>query len=449
MMKGSSYMGNKQNYKLAKKHKKRMRSVLILSALLAVGALSSSAGWLLKIVLAAALFLIPSVLWFSISMSKAKKYLFEELNPFKYYAVMGVYGKNLTEDNYEFNYAVGNYEKAVSLCLKEMSKTKLKQIEVECKYYLALCYFETENYEKLRIVCDELKAVFSSDKNGKVYKQQYGLVLDYFIDFLNGDYEKCKNIKSCTELTDKKYSNFYIVKAQFYYAVALYKNNEIADACKEFESIAVCCPDLNLSKLSAKYLNSVRDYKADTESYNHPSCEIQKESYITFPQKEMTKGRMAVLIMCLVVLALLVLQMNQSSVGSALDVLYENEEATGIIETVPVNDDGDVLCIYEKDEKIGVAYLDSVGENEYKFGIATTHGSGFPKSSDAEIHCVKAGDSNLKIRYSVTSFEKVPFETLSVNKFEKDNRTYYFNIISIENEYCSGHVMYLETDWLK
>ena len=204
-----------------------MHSVLILSALLAVGTLSSSTGWLLKIVLAAALFLIPSVLWFSISMSKAKKYLFEELNPFKYYAVMGVYGKNLTEDNYEFNYAVGNYEKAVSLCLKEMSKTKLKQIEVECKYYLALCYFETENYEKLRIVCDELKAVFSSDKNGKVYKQQYGLVLDYFIDFLNGDYEKCKNIKSCTELTDKKYSNFYRVKAQFYYAVALYKNNEI------------------------------------------------------------------------------------------------------------------------------------------------------------------------------------------------------------------------------
>lgn len=440
-------MGNKENYKLAKKHKKRMHSILVLSALFAVGALSSSAGWLLKIILAAALFLIPSVLWFSISMSKAKKYLFEELNPFKYYAVMGVYGKDLTEDNYEFNYAVGNYERAVSLCLKELSKTKLKQIEVECKYYLALCYFETENYEKLKTVCNELKAVFSSDKNGKVYKEQYGLVFDYFIDFLNGDYEKCKSIKSRTESTDKKYSNFYRIKAQFYYAVALYKNNEIADACKEFENIAVCCPDLNLSKLSAKYLNSARDNESDTETPNHSSYETQKESYITSPQKEMTKGRTVLLVLCLVVLAFLLIKMNHSSVGSALDVLYENEGATAIIETVPVNDDGDVLCVYEKNENIGVAYLDEVGENEYKFGIAITYASGFPESSDTGIYCIKAGDSNLKIRYSVTSFRNVPYETLSVNEFKKENSTYYLNIISIEKKNCSGHVAFLETNW--
>ena len=442
-------MTNKQNYKLAKKHKRRLSFVLTLSALLAVGVLFSSAGWLIKIVIAAAVFLIPSVFWFSVNVSKAKKYLFEELNPFKYYAIMGVYGKDLTEGNYEFNYAVGNYEKAISLCLNELRKTKLKPVEVECKYYLALCYFETKNFEKLKDVCEELKAVFSSDKNGKDYKEKYGLVCDYFIDFLNGDYEKCKNIKSCTELTDKKYSNFYKIKSQFYYAVALYNNNELADARREFENIAISCPDLNLSKLSAEYLNSANKNEASYETTDVSSYETQKESYITAPQKQMTKGRIFVSILCLAVLTLLVIQMNQSSVGSALDVLYENEGATGIIKTVSVNDEGDVLCVYDKDEKIGIAYLDEVGENEYKFGIAMTYGSEIPKSSDAEIYCIKAGDSNLKIRYSITSFKKVPYEILSVNKFEKDNRTYYFNIISIESEYCSGHVMYLETDWFK
>ena len=439
-------MNNEQNHKMVKKHKKRMHSILILSAVLAVGALSSSAGWLLKIVLAAALFLIPSVLYFSISMSKAKKHLFQELNPFKYYAVMCVYGIDPTEDNYEFCYAVGNYEKAVSLCLNEISRTKLKHIEVECKYYLALCYFETEDYEKLQTVCDELKSIFSSDKKGKLYKEQYGSVFDYFINFLNGDYEKCKNIKSCTELTDKKYSNFYKIKAQFYYAVAMYKNNEIADACKEFESIAVSCPELNLSNLSAKYLNSVRACKSDNETSNCSSYETQKESYISSPKKKATKGRAVILIMCLSVLALLVIQMSQSSVGSALDVLYENEGATGIIETVTVNDEGDVLCVYEKDEKIGVAYLDKVAENEYKYGIAMTYGSEFLKSPDTEIHCIKAGDSNLKIRYSVTSLKRVPYETVSVNEFKKDNSTFYLNVLSIEKDNCSGHVAFLETD---
>lgn len=431
---------------LANKHKRNATFLGCFFALIAVSVLSLSFNLILKIILAVIIFAVPQVLYFAIIMAKSKNYIYEEFNPQKYYAVASVYTKNILQNDYDFNYLTGNYDTAIRLCNDAINKTKNTAVIMQNKYNMALCCFETDDLENLKKICDEMQYVFKNDKNAKAYKMQYGQIICYFSDYLNGDYEKCKQIKSLTEsCADKRrLTAFYKLKIQFYYAVACYKNQEYDLAIPAFNEIAISCPKLSLGRLSQKFLASINNGDVNLIPNNEEASNQKKDMpFVALPEKEMHKGKKTLTFAILVISLAYICFNGFSSATTAEQLLAEAEGATAILEIIPLNEDGDSLCIYEKQENYGIAYLNCVKEDDYKLGTSITYGI----SAFSDVYCLKAKDSDLKIRYTVTTTEETEHRNrISVHEFTYGDKTAYLHILSIEEAPCFGYVISLERD---
>lgn len=137
--------------------------------------------------------------------------------------------------------------------------------------------------------------------------------------------------------------------------------------------------------------------------------------------------------------------------GTAYEVLKENtdsgyyETVKEVLEIIELNDDGDALCVFDTDGKIAVAYLNCVGEEEYKFGIAVEYSSFWDMPSNYDICCLKAGDSDLLIKYAVTKADTDVKESTKKYIFDVGDGKQALHMISVEDKKCSGYVYYLET----
>ena len=156
-----------------------------------------------------------------------------------------------------------------------------------------------------------------------------------------------------------------------------------------------------------------------------------------------------VLALALFALAL-VMFLSENKAGTVYDVLNENigpgyETVKEVLEFIELNDEGDTLCVFETDGKMAVAYLNCVGEDKYKFGIAVEYSPFWEIPSNYDISCLKAGDSDLLIKYVVTSDDVSVKESTKKYTFNVGDSKQALHIISVEETKCSGYVYYLET----
>ncbi len=140
--------------------------------------------------------------------------------------------------------------------------------------------------------------------------------------------------------------------------------------------------------------------------------------------------------------------------GTVSEVLNANlgngyEKVTEIFDFIEVNDEGDGLCVFETDEKIAVAYLNCVGDGKYKFGTAVEYDHFREFEEEYHISCLKAGDSDLLIKYVVAKEKIYVKNSTERYVFSVADVTQVLHLISVEEEKCSGYVYYLETEQLK
>lgn len=115
-----------------------------------------------------------------------------------------------------------------------------------------------------------------------------------------------------------------------------------------------------------------------------------------------------------------------------------------ILELIEVNDEGDVLCVFETDEKIAVGYLKCVADDKYKFGTAVEFSPFWEKPEHYDVSNLKAGDSDLHIKFVVTYDDVEVKDSTQKYSFAIGGKNVALHIIGIENERCSGYEYYIE-----
>ena len=152
----------------------------------------------------------------------------------------------------------------------------------------------------------------------------------------------------------------------------------------------------------------------------------------------------------LLVLALIYFISDSSNIsGTPAEVLDINlgsgyEMVSGILDVIAVNNEGDALCVFETDKKIAVAYLNCLKNGEYKFVTAIEYSPFWEMPEHYDISCLKAGDSDLLIKYVVT-YENVDVKD-STEKYSYTigEKNVALHILSVEEENSFGYVYYLE-----
>ncbi len=167
----------------------------------------------------------------------------------------------------------------------------------------------------------------------------------------------------------------------------------------------------------------------------------------------MNKNKKSIILSLVLFLMALVLFISgaENKAGTAYEVLNANigsgyDTVKEVLEIIELNEEGDALCIFETDEKIAVAYLNCVGEDKYKFGTAVEYSPFWEMSGAYDISCLKAGDSNLLIKYVVTSDDVDVRESTKKYSFNVGKGKQALHMISTEDKKCSGYVYYLETE---
>ncbi len=140
--------------------------------------------------------------------------------------------------------------------------------------------------------------------------------------------------------------------------------------------------------------------------------------------------------------------------GTIAEVLNANigngyEKVTEIFDLIEVNDEGDGLCVFETDKKIAVAYLNCVGNEKYKFGTAVEYDPFREFTEEYHISCLKAGDSDLLIKYVIAKENINVKNSAEKYVFSVSDITQILHLISVEEEKCSGYIYYLETEPIK
>lgn len=163
------------------------------------------------------------------------------------------------------------------------------------------------------------------------------------------------------------------------------------------------------------------------------------------------KNRIVLSILLFVLAFFLFASGEENKSGTALEVLNANigsgyDTVKEVLEIIELNEEGDALCVFETDKKIAVAYLNCIREDKYKFGTAVEYSQFWEIPSNYDISCLKAGDSNLLIKYVVTSDDINVKESTKKHTFNIGDSKQALHLISIEDKHCSGYVYYLETE---
>ncbi len=144
------------------------------------------------------------------------------------------------------------------------------------------------------------------------------------------------------------------------------------------------------------------------------------------------------------------LSSDENKVGTPQEVLLANigdgyESVGEVFDVIALNDEGDALCTFSTDEKLGVAYLNCVGENQYKYGTSVIFNHYFisPEKYD-ETSFFEAGDSDLKIQFVVCDERTYVNTAKEKYTYTVGDNTFALNIISVEEHNSSGYMYYIK-----
>ena len=185
-----------------------------------------------------------------------------ELNPEKFkYVIFS--NKNFAphaQDQLLATLFSGDYQTAINICTKAL-KTFPDNTEVKYAYmpYLAKAYFELQDLEKLKIICDKYYESIENPKKDKVIENLNSLI-QYYHSFCVGNFEY--GISYCqkreTEISKRTSTRkINIANNKFYYAITYYKLGNLEKAKQYFEELIEFAPKINMANIAKRYLAAI------------------------------------------------------------------------------------------------------------------------------------------------------------------------------------------------
>ena len=378
--------------------------------------------------------------------------LLDERDPLKYHYVVhrtGLAGKDAAVD-ISTACAVGDHISAVQLCNRSLEM--LKKTEKRIPYLLILChcFFELGDTESLRRVLDELTAYTRDRKRGAARRKFFGYVLDYYESYCRADYEACKRAVEAMPARKNKYSE---MRSLLLYGLACYGAEQRDEAAKALATVAETCPLLHIGRIARDQLGRIASGEAMDIRATPP---VPPGSvFPVLPPERVRKNGYIRWVVVLVAVCVLILSLDAGlygMTGTPMEVLADGERVTEIYGVIPVNGEGDALCLYEaaydtffleamsedtqeSERYLSVAYLNCVGENTYRYGTSVN----IDVISPAATYSIRAGDANLVMHFQVVEkLTDVP-EGAAVTVFWHNDEMHYFCLTAVEEKRCVGY----------
>ena len=154
-------------------------------------------------------------------------------------------------------------------------------------------------------------------------------------------------------------------------------------------------------------------------------------------------------ILVVAILCITFINYKDNKPGTAEEILQTNigwggyESFSKVRDIIEINDDGDALCVFETDSSIAIAYLNCVKNSKYKYGTAVEYPEILSCSDKYDICQIKAGDSDLMIKYVIVPSDVSVKGSVQEYKYKFENSSVSLHILSIEDYKCSGYEYHL------
>ncbi len=342
-------------------------------------------------------------------------------------------------------YYLGNYGNVIAICHRKLAT---KQVAKKYKYYymtfLANCYFDTGDEEKLRDVCDAFYQSVAKEKRGERFIKRYS-VFEFIQSYLT------RNFDACNQYIQKRRSSIKLIKTatDFKKAYIALANGEKDAAKIQFRAIVKKAPFLNYAMLSEKALQSIEE----GYEYKRAFEELTENEDFVIPDSTRTnkKFRKAFVIAAVVVLVLWMLfSINSYIINSKADKDAYFQKVEALVETdydgVDVLDcfhpeqDGEVvdsmfICRTSTSILVGCTYVYSGDETWYYDVLAEESYDFFLQ--DADDRRLVTYNTTTTDHYVVSAFYKnkadIPKKCYYSIPFTVGEREFYYAITYIED----------------
>lgn len=374
-------------------------------------------------------------LFIFIHSNKIDDILHKELDPQRYHTLchatstVSVY--NL--EDIQTAYYVGDYGNAIGIIKDKLTTIKTKTVIPQYQHFLALCYFETGQFDKLISLIPEFRKRIP-DARDKHYKRIYTAFANYYENFLKGDYGKCFEIgkiaESLPDVLQLKSLNYNLT---FYQGMALFYAGQRYEAKPFFENCVYGCPKFNYSVLAKKYLDVTESENiTDYSQMAAPMTEYTPQEIIPTEKVKLGKKELSSVVIAGIIIVAIVIIANLSAIKTTPEkAIGDYCEVNRILTTIPIDEENSLYVYDSFDLLVGVAAVETKNERNYECHMNTAYDLWVWEEYDD--FGFELADIDKTIIYDITDDEKDIPENAVSDSFEIDGKTYYIYIISIED----------------
>ncbi|MBR7101489.1 MAG: hypothetical protein IKC74_04305 [Clostridia bacterium] len=363
------------------------------------------------------------------------------------------------------DYYRGRYDKAIEIINQSMPKTKRSLFKYEYSLQLAYCYFESGDMDGLARILEEIDLIPCESKNEISLKKDSAFILEFLKKFTNGEYAACKEMKIaevCNE--DIRSVPAIINRIRLYHGIACYMNGDTEEANTVLSEVINSCSGIYFSKIARYYVTGEKEDEKQEDSFfatigdlkrqNCKAASLRKNKNIK-AKKTIIAAAIIVAIPVIILASLGLLDSCDvfSSPADAYTIIAENEDITRVVDIVPINTEGDALCIYLSDGQyisgithggyysqiLGIAYLNRVGDDLYRYGTSVKFQQA-EKRVDSSLYKISAPDIGKDVYFKIVSDKKdVPADTMIKKEFYVHDKTYYLCYICVKDSESSEY----------
>lgn len=317
--------------------------------------------------LIAVLFVIVGV-GITLKINSVSYLLFDECNPQLYYAVeQGIVKQVPLDKQINVSEFIGDYSSAVKIAKSLVADTKSANVKATYIAAISRSAFLSGDYELCKSSIDDFNKVTSNIKNKNIIFKLENVRNNFFLAYINGDYESAKRLLAQLNDLAKKQKNSFKCTMLYYNATVDYALGRFEEATAEFSQITAQFPNMHLATMSQKYLDSKEnaipiEYTPIKEVELPNTAKIEKVS-----KRDFAKAIIAIMVVFSIIMSAPAIINMQYKGNTALSAIQKDNETDiiSIEKTIDI-DDKHIVCIFKNaDGILGVAYLEIKNEDYY------------------------------------------------------------------------------------
>lgn len=419
-------------------------SFLLFLILVAVPPIAWYIKALIAVLVGGALFLVFSTR----QMALAQAPLFRDLNPLQYHYVMHQAGYALRDGRVDIITALtmGDHAVVLDLCQRGLQREKKEALRLYYVLCIATTYLALGDMERLRQAIFDYRVVLKGAKQSKQQQQTMENAICACEAYLAGDFARYAQLarERLARPEAKKYA-YFALDANFDLAVGLYLGGDTEAAKPLFSEVAQRCQMLAIGRLAAEYLRRM-EQGGEIAPVIPPA---QRPEGIEYPVQvqggKKPAGCVTWLVLALAVTLLVasVSAMANDARGGETPLEEIEQEGYGLDvvdlpHSIPIGEEGDLLCLYLSDESIGneepeyvsyVTYLRKTEKGRYKLACEVDLYPEEPQleyylyvaHADLEI-CVQVFDDNAPLPAGKEAY-----------RFTQGDKSYYLCVMYVES----------------